>query len=76
MTWLDVLDFVGGSLSRRWKRYLVLAGVVAFMAFPDLGSRALLWYGNERAQQLVDVIITEVTFDVPEAPTKPSVHGP
>ena len=75
MTWPDVLDFVGGSLSRRWKRYLALAGVVAIMAFPDLGSRALIWYANERAQQLVDVI-TELAFDAPEAPTNPSVDGP
>lgn len=75
MTWLDVLDLVGGCLSRHWKRYLVVAGFVAFMAFPDLGSRAFFWYANERAQQLVDVI-TDVTFDVPEAPTSPSVDGP
>lgn len=57
MGWIDTIDGLNEFLPRRWKRWLSAAVVGGFLAFPSQAQRAVLWYGQERAQQITKKVI-------------------
>jgi hypothetical protein len=54
MSVLELMDLANHVMLRRWKRYLATVLLIGFLVFPNTGSRALLWYANERAEQIVE----------------------
>ena len=66
MSPFDLMDAVGELAPRRWKRYFATAVLLGFLVYPNQASRALHWYAQERAQQMVQEL-TDLT--PPEQPS-------
>lgn len=43
-------------MPRHWKRWVSLAIVAGFLAYPTQAQRAVLWYGQEKSRQISETI--------------------
>ncbi len=72
--WTDVIDAASELMPRRWKRKLGSVLVVAFLLFPTQARDVMLWYGRERATQLMEVLTSTMTVKAPE-PSSPAPNS-
>ena len=73
MDWIDEVDIGRGLLPRRWKRHVALAFLAALLLFPNPAQRALVWYAQERAERIVNVVMDTA---LPEPTTPAPGQGP
>ncbi|HQA78918.1 MAG TPA: hypothetical protein PLL50_11270 [Propionicimonas sp.] len=57
MGWIDFIDGFNDFMPRRWKRWVSLAILLAFFAFPSQAQGAVLWYGQEKARQITERVM-------------------
>ena len=72
MDWIDGVDIGRGLMPRRWKRYVALVLLAAFLLFPNPAQRALFWYTHERAERIVNIVMN-TTLHEPTVPAGPQV---
>ena len=72
MDWIDGVDIGGGLMTRRWKRYVALIFLAAFLLVPNPAQRALFWYGQERAERIVNIVV-DTTLPESTVPARPQV---
>ncbi len=60
MSPVEVLDVVQDLLPRRCKRWLALMLVAGFLLVPNAASHAVVWYADQRAQQILEVLVPEI----------------
>lgn len=76
MDWIDGVDIGGGLLPRRWKRHVARVFLVALVLFPNPAQRVLFWYGQERAERIVNIVV-DTTLPESTVPARPQVlSGP
>ncbi len=73
--WIDFIDGLNEFMPRRWKRWLSLAILIAFLAFPSEAQRAVLWYGQEKARQITEWVVPLLLPTVTPTPShSPSIR--
>ena len=76
MDWIDGVDIGRGFMPRRWKRYVALVLLASLLLFPNPAQRALFWYGQERAERIVNIVM-DTTLPESTVPARPQVpSGP
>lgn len=69
MGWIDVVEGLKELMPRHWKRWVSLAIVAAFLAFPTQAQRAVLWYGQEKGRQISETIAPLLVPPATPSPT-------
>lgn len=57
MQWIDTLEQCAEVIPRRWKRHVSIALVVGFLVFPTQVQKAVIWYGQEKARQIMEGVM-------------------
>lgn len=73
MGWIDFIDGLNDFMPRRWKRWVSLAILAAFLAFPSQAQRAVAWYGLEKAREITERVMPLLFPTATPKPT-PSPH--